>query len=77
MGKFKKNKTSSQTLPKAETETVAATSPKIEGKSKKLMKKKDKSKAKFEEKMKKKKFKEKEEGGEDSSEEFTLGKLTV
>jgi hypothetical protein len=79
MGKFKKNKSGLQPSPKAELDskdTIASASPKMETKSKKLMKKKqkDKSKAKFEQKMKKKKFKDKEEGGE-TDDEFTLGKI--
>ncbi len=78
MGKFKKNKSGLQTLPKAELDSkdgIASASPKMEAKSKKLIKKKqDKSKAKFEQKMKKKKFKEKEDGRA-TDDEFTLGKV--
>jgi hypothetical protein len=81
MGKFKKNKSGLQASPKTELDSkdgIASASPKMEAKSKKLMKKKqkDKSKAKFEQKMKKKKFKEKEDGGE-TDDEFTLGKLLL
>jgi hypothetical protein len=79
MGKFKKNKSGLQASPKAESDSkdgIASASPKMEAKSKKLMKKKqkDKSKAKFEQKMKKKKVREKEDGGE-TEDEFTLGKV--